>query len=65
MDPMLAVGAFFAVVVLVVLVFASRRQGRGGDGNAWGDGGSASGDGACDSGSDSGGCGGDGGGGGD
>ena len=63
MDPMLAMGALFAVAVLVALVFASRRQGRGGDGNAWGDGGSASGDGSCDSGSDGGGC--DGGGGGD
>ena len=63
MDPMLAIGALFAVVVLVVLVFASRRQGRGGDGNTWVDGGSASGDGACDGGNDAGGC--DGGGGGD
>ncbi len=67
MDPMLAIGALFAVVVLVVLVLASRKQARGGDGNAWVDGGSASSDGPCDGGSDAGGCdgGGDGGGGGD
>jgi hypothetical protein len=62
MDPMLVVGALFAAMALVALAFASRRQGRGGDGGAWTDGGSAGGsDGAC--GSDGGGC--DGGGGGD
>ncbi len=61
MDPMLMVGALFAAVALVVLVFANRRQRRGGDAGAWTDGGS--GGGHCDGGSDAGGC--DGGGGGD
>jgi uncharacterized membrane protein YgcG len=61
MDPMLVVGAVFAMLALLVLVFASRRQRRGGDADGSAVGGSAGSH--CDSGSDGGGC--DGGGGGD
>ena len=66
MYPMLLLGAMFAAIALVVLVFANRWQGRGrragsGDGGGWSDGGSHGGD--CDAGGDGGGC--DGGGGGD
>lgn len=62
MDTMLVVGAAFALVALLALAWAGRRQGRGSEGSAWFEGGSGGGDGHCDGGSDGGGCdGGDGG----
>lgn len=63
MDPMLVVGAMFAVVALLMLVFTSQRQRHGADGDGGGSVAIGSGGGTCDNGSDGGGC--DGGGGGD
>jgi len=51
MDTMLVVGAAFALVALLALVWAGRRHGRSGEGSAWFEGSSGGGDGHCDGGS--------------